>query len=43
MSKRAYDVKVAGHPVFRMLILSGDETAEYVCRCIFGDRLEWVK
>ena len=43
MNKRAYDVKVAGYPVFRMLILSGDESAEHACRAIFGSRLEWVK
>lgn len=38
MNKRAYDVKVEGYPVFRMLMMHGDESAEHVCRAIFGDR-----
>jgi len=38
MQKRAYDVKIKGYPVFRMLILDGDETPEHICRAIFGDR-----
>ena len=40
---KTYKVKVAGKPPFTMIIMYGEETAEEVCRAIFGDRFEWVK
>lgn len=41
--KRCYQVKVIGRNPFTMLVMDGDETPEHVCRCIWGDNLEWVK
>lgn len=37
----AHKVKVTGHPVFTMILATGED-AEAVCRAIFGARLEWV-
>lgn len=41
--KRCWHVKVKGQAAFVMLIMEGDESAESICRSIFGERLEWVK
>ena len=41
--KRNWLVKVRDQAPFIMLIMEGDEAAEDICRCIFGDRLEWVR
>lgn len=41
--KRRWTVKVKGIPPFSMGGLEDGESAEVVCRAIFGDRLEWVK
>ena len=40
---RNYTVKVKGFAPFSMGGIKEDESAEHVCRAIFGDRLEWVK
>jgi hypothetical protein len=40
---RNYTVKVKGFAPFSMGGIKEDESAEYVCRAIFGDRLEWIK
>ena len=43
--KRAFTVKVTGSAPFTMLLTEPETIAEaeHICRCIFGDRLEWVK
>jgi len=43
--KRAFTVKVTGSAPFTMLLTDPETNAaaEHICRCIFGDRLEWVK
>lgn len=41
--KRNYQVKVIGCEPFTMGGIEEGESAEHVCRAIFGDRLEWVK
>ena len=43
MQARHYTVKVTGHAPFRMIVMDSAAPAEHVCRCIFGDRLEWVR
>lgn len=45
MEKRAYTIKVIGFAPFTMLIMDADTNAaaEHICRCIFGDRLQYVK
>ena len=40
---RTYTVKVKGRPPFSMGGIEEGESAEHVCRSVFGDRLEWVK
>jgi hypothetical protein len=41
--KRNYTVKVKDFPPFSMGGIESGECAEHVCRCIFGELLEWVK
>lgn len=41
--KRCYAVKIKGSAPFSMIIMDMDEEPEQICRCIWGDRLEWVK
>lgn len=42
--KRAFTVKVTGSAPFTMLLTDPETSsaAEHICRCIFGDRVEWI-
>lgn len=40
--KRNWQVKVKGKPPFSMIIMEDGEDPQHICRCVFGEKLEWV-